>query len=365
MEILSQNTSEIQQTIEGVLSGLPIVLVDGDECAYFLIKDLPGEIENFIQTGEGSDYDLHVFPETFEEVLIRMWLKAGFEYSYGTQTIYCMKNSITIKYMRVRNPRIRLCVSFMPWFMLPGRPYPVYIYHFASTNYHSSIKKSLSLSAKATRELFGVSSFHKTTLSRNINIMDDIAGDFDIDKLPPTNEPGLPALSDISFNDTSKLASVLEAGHTPIDDTALSAGIKTNKTPFENKPGYPPSAEMVFGITELLKSCTSLTSLTNACGLKAGRVPDPVRGAKAVEDGLGSISNESLQTGIGNEPARIIIAGETRKEPVRRGGERAPPLRRRSDFVETEQSKQVRLEFIASCKVRVFDAAIKYHRFLC
>ena len=57
-------------------------------------------------------------------------------------------------------------VVIIPEFLIPGRPYPVYIYLYAIDLYSSNPKLSQRAAAKATRKHFGLSTFSHTTLGR-------------------------------------------------------------------------------------------------------------------------------------------------------------------------------------------------------
>jgi hypothetical protein len=61
-----------------------------------------------------------------------------------------MESSVIIKYLQVLNPKTDVSISLIPWFLLSGRPYPVFIYIYANWHYESFGKKSMKQSAIAT-----------------------------------------------------------------------------------------------------------------------------------------------------------------------------------------------------------------------
>jgi len=59
-------------------------------------------------------------------------------------------------------------VLIIPEFLLPGRPYPIYVYLYAIEDYSKNPDKSQRHSAEATRKQFGLTTFAHTTLGRAI-----------------------------------------------------------------------------------------------------------------------------------------------------------------------------------------------------
>jgi hypothetical protein len=347
MEILSQNIFELQQKIiSNIIHDIPIILANDEDSIYILVKDLTEEMNNFINTGEtGSDiYELHVFSDEYEQKLIDMWNAAGFSHTYRSQKIdYMDNNSTIIKYLKVTNPQSGLSISFIPWFMAPDRPYPVFTYIFASWHYANSAQKSLRLSAIATGEVFGASSFHKSTVSRNIKAMSDILSKIHFDRPLSVIEPKIPLLE--SAAEISPLESVSEI------------------MPPENRADPTSATGIIERATKLLTSCMSVETLVKECGINAGRAPTPIRGANAISYALSNIPDELSKVIIDKEP---IIKGscDTRKRPPSEHRKRMPAKKIRQNFVASERKKQIRLDFIAICRVIVIDAAVTFHRFL-
>jgi len=57
-------------------------------------------------------------------------------------------------------------VLIIPEFLLPGRPYPIYVYLYAIDDYSKNPNTSQRQSAEATRKHFGLETFAHTTLGR-------------------------------------------------------------------------------------------------------------------------------------------------------------------------------------------------------
>ena len=54
----------------------------------------------------------------------------------------------------------------IPEFMIPGRPYPIYVYLYGITLYTSNLKMGQREAAEKTRKQFGLETFSHTTLGR-------------------------------------------------------------------------------------------------------------------------------------------------------------------------------------------------------
>jgi len=147
---------------------IPLALTDGDSCLYLLIKDIHKDLNDFILSGIAQAYELHVFSEAQEKEMIGHWARFGLKATYRSQKITYMNTDIAIIYLHVRDPVAGVGISLILWFMLPGRPYPVFVYIYAIWHYHVTEKKSLSESACAAGRVFGVNGLNKSTVSRNI-----------------------------------------------------------------------------------------------------------------------------------------------------------------------------------------------------
>jgi len=316
MGMIPQDTPSIQETLASVLRELPIVLIGGESCIYILVRDLQKDTENFIKTGKADTDKLHVLPETQEDALIEEWRLDGFEYGYHCQPIEYMRRRVTIKYLWVKNPKTGMEISLIPWFMLPGKPYPIFVYVYAIWHYINSEQKSMRLSAAATGAVFKIIGFNKSTLCRSIKTMGQIFGRFKIKT--PLSTDGQPA---------------------------------------------PAAAEMSDRISGILKGCPSIKSLEKVLGANVGRLPPPIRRIKKVKyalsripDTLSNVFKERADTRKGSR--------DNRKRPARPHKMKTRYVQRKLRFVESQRLEAIRTEFIALCKAIVLDAAISYHRFL-
>jgi len=63
MKILTQNDNKVQAIGEKILKETPFALSAGNGEIYILIKDLPTEMDNFINGEPFDGEELHVFSE--------------------------------------------------------------------------------------------------------------------------------------------------------------------------------------------------------------------------------------------------------------------------------------------------------------
>lgn len=320
MGMITQNTTVIQAaTPEYVFRFLceePIIVHDGKARAYILINDLLEETESFILTGLADANELHVLPDAVEKALVNRWRSLGFECKYGYQQIEYMKNCVTIKYLRVINPETGFEISLIPWFMLPGRPYPVFIYAFANWHYVNSKQKSMRLSAAATSRIFGISDFNKATVSRSIKSMEQLFSNLQIDK-------------PLSINETDMYA----------------------------------TTELIERIPEILSSFQVTKALKKTNEYKCVQLPPPIRRVNNIQYVFSHIPNELSIVFNNNEVTRKGIS-DKRKRPARQRAKKTVHVQRYLKFVESQRLKHIRVEFIAACKAIVMDAVVTYHRFL-
>ena len=67
-------------------------------------------------------------------------------------------------------------IVLIPEFLVPGRPYPVYVYMYAIDLYSNASEKGQRWAAKETRKYFGLASFAHTTLGRALKVFIRIIG---------------------------------------------------------------------------------------------------------------------------------------------------------------------------------------------
>jgi hypothetical protein len=58
-------------------------------------------------------------------------------------------------------------VVIIPWYLIPGRPYPVQVYQFACSYYSMNPNAGQREAAKVTRDKFGLKTFSHSTVSRS------------------------------------------------------------------------------------------------------------------------------------------------------------------------------------------------------
>ena len=322
MEMVTQNTTNTQEVISDVLCNIPVILVNDTRHLYLLVKDLHKDLEHFILTCRTDKDEFHVFTEEQEKSMLNAWRQHGFEVTYHSQKMDYMGRHFSIKYMEVLNPKNGMNVSLIPWFLLPGRPFPVFVYLYAVWHYNITEKKSLKDSADATGKLFKIDKFHKSTVCRNIKAMEN-------------------------FIDASKIDEPLN-----IIDLVTPSG----------QPFWQTNEEMIAYVSEVLMGCPSMESLKESYGDMVRKLPDPIRPTM-----LHVLSN------IPVEHSTIFKSGDSiarrkprdaRIRPSRPRNKGAKRVQRRDDFVDSVQIEKTRKAFIEfSCNI-VLDAAVKYHRFL-
>ena len=131
MEIISQKTENIQQkTLENVLHEVPIVLAGSKNEAFILVKDVSEALTEFLRTGIVNCREQRVFPDAYEQEIIERCCLSGLCYTYCSQPFEYKRKTVTIKYLQIYNPRTTVSISLVPWFLLKGRPYPIFVYRF-------------------------------------------------------------------------------------------------------------------------------------------------------------------------------------------------------------------------------------------
>lgn len=258
---------------------------------------------------------MHVFSEEREQALIGGWKKLGLKVTHQYQQLEYMGRRVTIAYLKVRNPKTGVSISMIPWFMLPGRPYPVFTYIYSVWHYHKTGEKSLKESAAATGKLFGITGLNKSTVSRTIKAME-------------------------CFIDISLI----------------------NEPPGTDGQGMPSGKDMLGCVPEILKGCRTAASLEEEFAGKVKPLPAPVRCKEAVIGLLGGIRDGYAQIMKTKEPAGGK-SRDDRKRPARPRNKNKR-VQRPTDFVGDRELVTIRRGFIAECRKTIMGAAAKYHRFL-
>lgn len=287
-----------------------------------LIKDLHRDTEDFILSGRLKSHVLDTLTAEESRVLEDACRTVGLELKYRHQSLEYMHKKAKIRYPRICNPRTKTTVSFIPWFSLPQMPYPVFVYLYAVWHYINTLPRSMELSASVAGKIFGVESFHKSTVSRNAKLMEDLLRRIDMDRpLSAVEQPTM------------------------------------------------PTSEAIIWAVEFMAACQSIESLADALGIEVGI--EVARSASTV----GADSNGALSHALSQIPLKLskavkekTAAGnatrDTRKRPARRRRDSAPHEKPTPAYVASHEIERLRTSFISVCKAAVFDMATTYHRFL-
>jgi len=314
--MIPQNTNEIQAFITDILQNIPVVFSDNKLGLYFLIKDLSKDLESFINTGKTELTEFSLFSKEQECAMATHWESLELTVTYHSQRITYMYKEVTIKYLRVKDPKTKANISLIPWFMLHGKPYPVFTYVYANWYYRSTDNESLRLSAAAAGKLFGVPSLNKSTVCRNIRAMEHI---FDINRL----------------------------------DKPLS--VEDRETPTVDK--------VMELIPEILGGYTSSGLSEEMDGDKPNNKPESANQTETVPRALSAIPHEYSEVINKKEAARYGIR-DTRKRPARKHKDRRRPEKRELSYTSSQQLEEIRKAFILSCRGMVMDAATTNHHLL-
>jgi hypothetical protein len=312
MGIISQNEVNIQETISTVLHIVPTVITC-DKGAYILVRDVSKDLEEYLQTGKKKTAVINAIDEKLEQELTTKWRADGYKYSFRHQILEYMHKRISVRYPEVTNPNTHTSVSLLPWCMLPGRPYPVFVYAFATWHYTKSEHKSMMQSANAAGKVFGVESFNKSTLSR-------LRKDNNLSCI----------LMDVPPADSRK------AGNHCIDEAAY--------------------------VTELLEL---QPPAKNICKLDSSKQDPPATGN--TEFTINELNTVPLELSKVIKDSQPICQKnrDTRKRPPRpRHMNKTKRVQRLIRYADSSRIEHIRKTFIMFCKVAVMDAAVKYQRFL-
>jgi hypothetical protein len=227
-----------------------------------------------------------------------------------------MHRKVTITYPQVSNHATGTKVSLIPWFLLPERPYPIFIYIYAIWHYNNSGKKSQRLTAAATGKVFGVDSFNKSTVCRNIKALEGL---FDSIR---TDRP-------ITGKTTMTLSNRDVIGHIP----------------------------------DMLKCCTSIEALREMLGDNIEPAPEGINNRKTPAYALNDMPPEFLEVIIEAMPAGSRRR-DTRIRPIRPRKRPANTVQRNLRFVDSAKIERIRRDFIAVCMCIAMESAIIYHKFL-
>jgi len=316
MDIITQKTNEKQDVLENIFRDIPIVLAADGLHLYYLIKNPSEELEKFILTGNKDRNEFQALSKKDMQEIVRCCKELGLTITYHKQNMEYMRKKIEIIYPRVNNTETVMKVSLIPWFMFPGRPYPVFAYVYGIWHYYSNGKKSLRLSADAAGKMFGIESLNKSTISRSIKAMEDIFAIFQIDRPLSTEEREVSSIEDI-----------------------------------------------IGDISKILKECPSFETLKKIYGDKAALLPERVNNTENIPIALSGIPHECSKVIKDSDHTRIHPR-DKRKRPARPRKKEIQSVQRSLCYVESQEIEQKRKDFIAYCRSMIMDAAITYHHFL-
>jgi hypothetical protein len=295
---------------------LPLIFVDNATCLYYLASDIDDELASFINTGRTNNNEFRVFPKEREETLVKHWTQLGLITTYHIQKIDYMHHRVSITYLKIRNHETGVSISILPWFMLPGRPFPVFIYIYAAWHYHSTNKKSLSQTTAATKKVFGLEGLDKSTVSRNIKAFENIIDASRINKPLTIEQP------ELSYNNSLSML-----------------------------------------VSEIVCNTSSIESLKERYKEMIKQLPEPINRAETVAVVLSGIPSEYSKV-IKSEEVIREKTRDTRKRPPRTRRKGTERVQRSPKFVSFRQLEHRRRGFIEICRCLVLDAAVSYHRFL-
>ena len=314
MGIIPQNTNEIQETVSGIFRNIPIIICTDESHLYYLVRDLSGDLEDFILTGKAEAGEFNVFSN--ERAMLMRWKQAGLSVTHHSQQIEYMFQKKIITYLQIANPLTGMKISLIPWFMLHGRPYPIFTYIYAVWHYCITGRTSQQTSAAAAGRVFGIDKFSKSTLCRNIKYIEQL---FDIEQI----------------------------------DKPLSV----------DEHDIPPAEALIELIPKILGNSLTVELLKELYGEKIKYDPESVRHTENIYRALSGIPHE-LSDVINASDHVKEKPGDTRKRPARPRNHSARPMRREPEYFNSQQINKTRIAFIAVCRNIVLDAAIKYHRLL-
>jgi len=316
MGMIPQETSEMQESVANVFCGIPAALTSGEKCIYILVKDLDKDLEDFISTGRADRIQLQALPSEEMQAIAKCCERHGLELKHYSQRMEYMHRKVTVAYPQISSPATGMKVSLVPWFTLPDRPYPVFAYIYAIWHYNTSEKKSQRLSAAAAGKVFGIGSFNKSTVCRNLKAME---------RLSESVQIGSPA-------------------------SAGTARAQTTK-------------EVIGCIPEILKSCPPTESLKEMLGGNVAPIPESANSPHKLTNALDAIPQEYSQVIMETAPAGTRKR-DARKRPARPRKQPGNDVQRILRFADSEKIESIRRGFIAACRIMVIDSAAVYHKFV-
>jgi hypothetical protein len=119
-----------------------------------------------------------------------MYLNGGYQRYERSYKLNCHHKEYTILCPEFRKGG-SLHIVIIPEFLIPRRPYPVYVYLYAIDLYSANPEKGQRWAAEATRQYFGLESFAHTTLGRALKALVfnlDAESTADVEKVENTDQ---------------------------------------------------------------------------------------------------------------------------------------------------------------------------------
>jgi hypothetical protein len=279
---------------------LPYVLMEGGYEKYILLTEISNELNEWIHTGKTEEVGFRVLSDNKENKLRLICRSQGLTVTRGCQMMEYMGHSAEIEYLRVRNPAAETSVAMIPWFMLPRKKYPVFVYLFTYW-YCKCLQKSVRESATAAEQLFMVK-IHYSVICRSMIMAKAL---FDIEEPISTTSPTTVPIDDILNTVPALLSDIM---------------VKNQSHPTEGKPE------------------NALANMTK-------------RFANIIRPGLQRTTN-----------AILPFATPVRKKQTQKANPDEQPVKPKP-FIE-KRVRRIRQLFIVLCRRFVLNTAIQYQKFL-
>jgi len=305
----------MQELISNVLCGIPAAMTSSDG-VFILFKNLSEGLEQFISTGRTDSNQFNALSREDMEAVGECCEQNGLALEYRNLRMEYMHYKVMVACPQISGPVTNVKVLLIPWFTLPGRPYPVFAYMYAIWHYNASEKKSQRLSAAAAGKVFGIDSFNKSTVCRNLKAMG-----------------------------------------------GLSESVQIGRTASAGTAGAQTAKEVIGCIPAILKSCPTTESLEEVLGGNVAPTPECVNSKHNLTYALDAIPQEYSQVIIGAAPAGNRKR-DMRRRPARPRKRPGNGVQRMPRFADSAKIESIRRGFIAACRSMVIDSASAYHKFL-
>jgi hypothetical protein len=290
----------------------------GTNRLYLLAKDINPELERFICTGHPKRTEYQALSDSAMESLSGTCAQFGLTATYRSHHMDYMHCNATVVYPEVLNAATGMRISLIPWFTLPEHPFPIFVYAYAAWHYRATGGASQQGTADATGRLFGIESFHKSTVSRNAGMMEGIFG------------------------------------------ASLEEGCEL--TAAHQKP--PTVPELAGLLPMMLGSENTIEILEGLYGEKVRRIPGRATSAGTARCAMDKIPQEYSRIIKSKRPDASAAPREVRRRPARPRKKRKKSGRPRPESIDPAQIENIRKGFIAAVEQIVILAATGYHRLL-